>query len=249
MALITCPECGKSVSDLAKACPECGYPIAGEDKSNINLQQVELASVNLSKMKKSSTKAIITIVCVIMVCVISIFTGMNVYNNIQEQKAAEEAAIISATYKSNLSTAKTTMLISAIEAETACNLIKSVWYNCIYEVSDTKTNKYTKKNSYSFYDDFNDALANLFWDEDFLETQANIASSQETVASLMKKLTNPPDEHKEAYEAIKDLYDAYLDLTNLAVNPSGNLTTYSSNFNDADTEFANCYDKMDMYVD
>ena len=27
MALIFCPECGKQVSDLAKACPNCGYPI------------------------------------------------------------------------------------------------------------------------------------------------------------------------------------------------------------------------------
>jgi DNA-directed RNA polymerase subunit RPC12/RpoP len=27
MALITCPECSKQVSDQAKSCPGCGYPI------------------------------------------------------------------------------------------------------------------------------------------------------------------------------------------------------------------------------
>ena len=27
MALITCPECGRQVSDKAAACPQCGYPI------------------------------------------------------------------------------------------------------------------------------------------------------------------------------------------------------------------------------
>lgn len=27
MALITCPECSKSISDEAAACPSCGYPI------------------------------------------------------------------------------------------------------------------------------------------------------------------------------------------------------------------------------
>lgn len=27
MALITCPECTNSVSDLAEACPKCGYPL------------------------------------------------------------------------------------------------------------------------------------------------------------------------------------------------------------------------------
>lgn len=25
MAIITCPECGKELSSLAKACPYCGY--------------------------------------------------------------------------------------------------------------------------------------------------------------------------------------------------------------------------------
>ena len=28
MALIACPDCGKSVSDKARACPDCGAPIA-----------------------------------------------------------------------------------------------------------------------------------------------------------------------------------------------------------------------------
>jgi len=28
MALISCPECGRQVSDKAVACPDCGYPIA-----------------------------------------------------------------------------------------------------------------------------------------------------------------------------------------------------------------------------
>ena len=33
MALITCPECGKKVSDLAKICPDCGYPISSLNPS------------------------------------------------------------------------------------------------------------------------------------------------------------------------------------------------------------------------
>lgn len=28
MALITCPECGKEISDQASACPNCGAPVA-----------------------------------------------------------------------------------------------------------------------------------------------------------------------------------------------------------------------------
>ena len=32
MALITCPECGRKVSDMATNCPDCGYPIAANKK-------------------------------------------------------------------------------------------------------------------------------------------------------------------------------------------------------------------------
>lgn len=39
MALIKCPECGRSVSDMATACPECGYPIANaKKKSSVSIQ-------------------------------------------------------------------------------------------------------------------------------------------------------------------------------------------------------------------
>lgn len=34
MALINCPECGKSVSSLARACPVCGYPVAEKLAAN-----------------------------------------------------------------------------------------------------------------------------------------------------------------------------------------------------------------------
>lgn len=34
MALITCPECGKEVSDKATACPNCGYPINTVSNNN-----------------------------------------------------------------------------------------------------------------------------------------------------------------------------------------------------------------------
>lgn len=27
MALMSCPECGKEISDAAQACPHCGHPI------------------------------------------------------------------------------------------------------------------------------------------------------------------------------------------------------------------------------
>jgi len=34
MALISCPECGREVSDAAPACPACGYPVAAAQRSS-----------------------------------------------------------------------------------------------------------------------------------------------------------------------------------------------------------------------
>ena len=50
-------------------------------------------------------------------------------------------------------------------------------------------------------------------------------------------------------ETIKEVYDAYTKLTNLATSPSGSLQTYSENFNAADSEVVNCYEAMQMYID
>ncbi|MEN3749366.1 hypothetical protein TPR58_19485 [Sphingomonas sp. HF-S3] len=30
MALVPCPECGRSISTAASACPGCGHPVAGQ---------------------------------------------------------------------------------------------------------------------------------------------------------------------------------------------------------------------------
>ena len=65
----------------------------------------------------------------------------------------------------------------------------------------------------------------------------------------MKLLQNPPEEYEEAYDAIKDLYDAYLEITGLAVNPTGSLTTFSSNFNSADSEAIKCYNEVELFLD
>ena len=35
MALIKCPECGKDISSLSKACIHCGFPLEDSEKENI----------------------------------------------------------------------------------------------------------------------------------------------------------------------------------------------------------------------
>jgi len=236
---VVCEDCGIEIPLDEEICPKCGCPVSVK-KDNIEEsapQKVEITSVNLQNAKKFTKKyIIIAIIVVVLVGLMLVVSSIIKRNQ-------------SADYSKNLKSATTTMLIGATEAESAGNLIKSVWYNTIYEEYDTETDKYTRSNGYGFNDDFNDSLVALFSDSSFVSKITSIKNNQETVSALMKALQNPPAEYEEAYDAIKEFYDAYLELTGLAIDPSGSLQTYSNNFNNADTETVNCYKEMEMYVD
>lgn len=274
MALIKCSCCEKDISDKAASCPHCGHPVelqkGGEVKSIFcgecgvevpqgmeaclncgcpvendveTPQKVEVTGVSLPKRKKN--KKLFVIIAIVVVVLLG--AGLIVGNIIHQKKLAEEARM-KEEYLEKLELASYTMLVGAAEAEDAGNLIKSVWFNSIYEESDPTTDKYTRPNGY-FYDDFNDALSLLFFDDDFIVQLDTIEANQEEVAKLMKDLKNPPEEYEDAYDALKKYYEAYTNLTNLAINPSGSLTTFSENFNTADTEVLNCYNTMQLYIE
>lgn len=76
MALITCPECGKQVSDQAASCPGCGYPLERTQKENEQIHDIAeqnnapdasntIEEANPSK-KKSRKGIIISLICVIL---------------------------------------------------------------------------------------------------------------------------------------------------------------------------------------
>lgn len=274
MAMITCPNCGEQISDKAKTCvhcgtvlipeekkycadcgaeleegaticPNCGCPVEDKSAEEAAPQQVEVTGVRMTKKSKKII-AIVAIIAVI-VAIVSV-VGVQVYKKQAAEKAAAEAQQASEEYASNLNLAVISMLSGASDAETCGNLIKSVWYNAIYEERDDSTDEYTRPNGY-FVSDFNDALSNLFSDSSFASDISDIESNQDTVQDLMKNLKNPPEEYEDAYEAVNDMYDAYIAFTNLVTSPSGSLQTYSSNFNDADSEMLNTYNSAKVYLE
>ncbi len=274
MAMITCPNCGEQISDKAKTCvhcgtvlipeekkycadcgaeleegaticPNCGCPVENKSAEEAAPQQVEVTGVRMTKKSKKII-AIVAIIAVI-VAVVSV-VGVQVYKKQAAEKAAAEAQQASEEYASNLNLAVISMLSGASDAETCGNLIKSVWYNAIYEERDDSTDEYTRPNGY-FVSDFNDALSNLFSDSSFASDISDIESNQDTVQDLMKNLKNPPEEYEDAYEAVNDMYDAYIAFTNLVTSPSGSLQTYSSNFNDADSEMLNTYNSAKVCLE
>ena len=238
-----CTECGAKLEEGMTECPNCGCPVDDMQgwKTDEKPQKVEVTGVKVTK----KIKLIIGIAVVLLLAGGTIVFGVIQY---QKKKAAEEYAQWVEEYYDNLQLATDTMLTGASDAESSANLIKQVWYNAIYEKRDDKTDEYTRPEGY-FVSDFNHAISNLYADSSFSSNISSIEDNQDTVKELMKKLKNPPDEYKDAYDAISELYDAYISLTNCATDPSGSLQTYSSTFNDADTNTLNAYKAMELYLD
>ena len=272
MAMIVCPHCGEQVSEKAKKCVHCGAILIPEEKKHCmecgaeleegmtecpkcgcpvddtqgkgadeQPQKVEVTGVKVTKKIKIVIGIIVALLIIVSVTAVAI-------SEYQKKKEAKEYAQRVEEYSDNLELATFTMLSGAGDAESSANLIKQVWYNAIYEKQDDETDKYTKPDGY-FVSDFNDALGNLYSDESFSRKISSIKDNQEPVGGLMKELKNPPDEYKEAYDALSVFYEAYISLTNCAIDPSGSLQTYSSSFNDADTNTLNAYKSMELYLD
>ena len=263
MALILCPECQKEISDQAVACPYCGFPTA-----NPNLQSKEIDGADVkdknskresfeaaAKKKHGTLIAIITIV-VLAIAGILIMNSINAAKDKREAEEAAAAALVAAQeareqYVGNLLAIQAQMLLTAIDAESAGELIHDVWYNTIYEKKDTATDKYTRYNlygSYVFNSDFNTSLRNLFNDTAFIEKINSIKEGSKKVAELYGKLQNPPDDLVAAFSALDDLYDAFQTLTACATNPSGNLNSYTSSFNQANADFLKYYEKLEAVM-
>lgn len=243
MGLITCPRCGGIISEKATVCLHCNL-----SRSQQNLiicedcrtgYETKLPACpncgcpNSTIEQKKKHKGIIISIVVIVICVFGFII-------LQKTKETE--------YYSNMEYASYTMLDGAAKAENAGNLIMSVWFNAIYEIRDTETDKYTMKDG-EFVDDFNDALSNLYADENFVNSISEIKSNQSEVTNLMKKLKNPPKKYEEAYAVLKTYYDNYIKMTKLVINPTGSLQTFSEDFNTYDMDTVNSYEKMKFYLE
>lgn len=234
-----CIECGTILTKTDKVCPNCGCPSKYELKEE-KPQSVQVDKINVtSKMKK----IIIGVIVAIIVCV----GGGYGYKSYSEYKAEQEYIAYYNGYIDNLKKAESLMMLGGSDAESLCNLAQEVWSNAIFKKSSSTTDKYTKTKS-GFVDDFNTALLLLYIDSDTTSTVSKIESNQSDVKTIMKKLQNPPDGLDKCYDTICELNTSYNTLTDMAISPSGNYTSFSSNKNDAVSDFESSYNKLDTQI-
>lgn len=251
---IKCEECGAVLTEADTICPNCGCPIKKADSNTETLsQQAQVTGVKVSKKNKNLIVGIIAIVAILIIG----GTGVSiVIKNVNEKKAEQEYIDLYNSYIDNVNEAQSLMLTGGSMCESMCNLTKSVWYNAIYKKESTTTDKYTKEKStsyrgtqyYSFVDDFNDALKNLFDDKDIQSKIESIKSNQVSVNELMKKIQNPPEGLRDCYDAVLALNDIYNGFVSLATDPSGSLSSYSSEVNAKDNDFMNKYKNLENQI-
>jgi len=181
------------------------------------------------------------IVCA--VCVLVLLFAIVLLSNARRQEERRAA------YVASLNELREQAIRGGSVAETLCNLTKKVWYNTIYEEKNSATDKYTRVNGVgAFHDDFNTSLSTLYADDDVLTVVSGLQASREIVDDIMADLQNPPDEFSACYDAADSLYDAYCDLVDLAISPSGSLRSYSENFGEYDSELLKYYRKLEALI-
>lgn len=235
---IRCSECGAVLAEADEICPNCGCPVEKVIKQeDTKPQQVEVASI---KIVTKTKKIIIGIIVAIIICVGG-GVGCKIYSDNKAEQLYRESYN---EYIDNLGQVQILMLSGGSDAESLCNLTLRVWGNAIYEDIDYETDKYTRPNGY-FVSDFNEAIGNLYADSETKDTIDDIENNQASVKELIKKLQNTPEGLDKCYDTVSDLYEAYKTLTDLAINPSGNYTGFSTKKSDAVSDFMSAYEKLD----
>jgi len=230
MALINCPECQKEISDKVKACPNCGYPFSNESFEE-NTQKVEVTDIKINSQK---LRPVITGVIIIGII---FFIGLLIFNNVKKSN-----------YTTNLGIITKKMLDGGAIAEELTGLTRDVWYNTIYERRNSRTDKYTMVSSNSFWRDFNDALSSLARDSEIRSKKNELEKIRNEVENLMKLLINPPKDMQNNYNDLDKLYRSFTTFVDLAINPSGSLTSFTSKVNETSSQFMESYNKLKIYI-
>ena len=161
-----------------------------------------------TKQRHSAGKIVLAVVAVTALAAMCIFA----VKDAQQRKAAA--------YQGELVQLAERIQEYAVDAYEVAAAEESVWRNSIYQERDASTDPYTMEDGV-FLEDFNDALGKLYGDSDFQSKGAFIDSNRKSVAEGMSRLKDAPEGYEDAYQALKAYYDAYIRLTNLALNNVG----------------------------
>lgn len=189
-----------------------------------------------TKQRHSAGQIVLAVVAVTALAAMCIFA----VKDAQQRKAAA--------YQGELVQLAERIQEYAVDAYEVAAAEESVWRNSIYQQQDESTDPYTMEDGV-FLEDFNDALGKLYNDSVFATRLAFVQTNQGSAAGSMSGLKNAPEGYEDVYQALKAYYDAYIKLTNLALNNVGyTYEEFNRELGELVRELNTCYLTIATYV-
>jgi len=231
-----CSKCGAELQEGQEFCPKCGQKADLSLDAGVNTA-ISQFNNNLTKeteKKKKKKKALPIILAVVLI--IAAVGGIFAYKTIENKKAEEAAAKLAADveeYESSASAFYVAVAASGSNMETIGNAIQSAWRKYINSSYGTY---YNGTYIYSV-----DSAVQAAQSEQSSKI-SSVRSADSTIASLYKTLLTVPDtsnqELQEIKDAAKDVYEAYQDMYDCVISPSGNYSSWTSEFGSTDSALA-----------
>ena len=199
-------ECIKAGSNNSLECQNCEKP-KNEKRNIIN--------------KKSWIIIAVIIVVLIASIVVVAYTKHNELElkaTVESEKQSYEGSVLCAYY----------IMEESIETNAyVCELVSKVW-------RDSIDGNYSNDETWMYVtSDANKSIEKLFADENFIPVIESLKELQTSTANYMQYITDPPKGCEELYDNIKGMYYAYMSINEMAIAPSGSLSSYISQYNES----------------
>lgn len=245
MGLIKCPKCGEMVSDKAGKCLHCNADLyspkqvtcsdCGKDYEESLATCPSCGCPNPIKVKKKKKKRLIGNIIAAIILLMMMMGDISKFRERKENK-----------YYNNFANAVNLITNNSAEVAKTGELIAKTWYNAILQIQDEETDKYTMRGG-EYVENFNEALENLWTDEDFISKGTEINNGKSEVIAAMKKVKNPPSKYKKANSELKEYYDIYLKLVNEVCYVSGSYDDYVNSVNEYANRLYELRQKLEIY--
>ena len=251
MSLIKCPQCGKEISEYAAECVHCGYklkkseqphcPECGKELSgdeticpNCGFPLDEVSSDQSAPKKKTPVWTFVFLAVILAALAAGIFAASQ---SSKKQVYAETVMQMTEAHD------------DSFNAVNDCSrLLMAVWKNAICQTADPETDRFTRPDG-RFVEDFNEALDNLYQDENFSSQLELINKSQQKLRALKKKLPKPPVTYEDINECLIKAFDNWIEISMTILNPTGSYNDAEHKFNELFSEAAELYNELQSYAD
>lgn len=219
-----CTNCGTELKDTQTFCNNCGQRVGGGDVE-VN-PAIEKFNQEIIKKQSSSRAKIVLwagIAFSIIVAIVLIFSAW------QKQRVEE--------YKKNAKTFCSEVLAAAANLETIGNEIENEWYDYIYD-------------RWSIYDSVDEAVAGAQYNmSDEIAKAKRQKGNIDRLYAKIKKPVNNSDEMEDLCDAAEAFYEAYEDMYDCVIDPSGNYNTFKAEFSEYDSDAVDAYENMKSLCD